>query len=68
MFNMTLAEVKQLALNQYQVYLTLAINLLSAYRQGEVDMAYKNTKENKLRDRLKQLRAEAEARENSGGK
>ena len=62
MFGMSVEAVKQLSINQYKTYLQHSINLIAMYRQGEVEMAYKNTKDDKLRARLKQLSAEAEAR------
>lgn len=65
-FRFTVDEVKRLSLNQYKAYLHHAANLISAYRQGEVETAYKETKDEKLRARLKQLKAEAEAREQHG--
>jgi len=66
MFGFTVDEIKKLSINQYSAYVHHAVNLMAGYRQGEMEFAYKNTKDTKLKNRLQQLKAEAEARKQDG--
>ena len=61
-FNMKIEEVTKLGIDQYKTYLRHAMNVMVGYRQGEMDFSYKETKDNTLRNRLEQLKKEAEAR------
>ena len=62
MFGLTINQIKKLSVNQFSAYLHHATNLLAGYRQGEMEFAYKSTKEDALRKRLNELKADAERR------